>query len=72
MEAKERIIDEDEKLCCSLIGKYPFKNVRDVIDEACIHQDEVSVKVGRKEVVDFVLSGECITRAKLKEWGLWK
>ena len=49
MEAKERIIDEDEKLCCSLIGKYPFKDVRDVIDEACLHQDEISFPLGQQD-----------------------
>ena len=27
-------------------------------------------KGGRREVVEFVLSGQCLTRAKLKEWGI--
>ena len=32
------LIGKDEKLACSLISKYLYKEIKDVIDEACIHQ----------------------------------
>ena len=51
MEAKDTMMDEDEKLCCSLIGKYPFKDVKDVIDETCIHQAEISFKMGYNQAL---------------------
>ena len=54
MEAKDTVMDEDEKFGCSLIGKYPFKDVRDVIDETCKAQAEISFKAGIREVVEFI------------------
>jgi len=32
------LIDDNEKLACSLISKYPYNDVSDVILEACKHQ----------------------------------
>lgn len=37
---REQIIDEQEQLAVSLVGKYPFKDVQDIIKEACYHQAE--------------------------------
>ena len=44
MIKKPDLLSAEEKLSCSLISKYPFRQVRDVIDEACIHQLDVCVK----------------------------
>ena len=72
MEAKDneiRAIDtvmgEDEKLGCSLVSPLLFKDVKDVIDETCIHQAEITWqardpeiieahKAGIKEVVEWI------------------
>ena len=72
MEAKDRIISEDEKLICSLIGTYPFKDVRDVIAEACLHQDEASYKAGIREVVEWIERArrQKVPKYQLKKWGL--
>ena len=53
-EAKDTIMDADEMLVCSLISEYPFRLVRDVIEETCKHQAEISFKMGIKEVVDWL------------------
>ena len=50
----DRIISEAEKRGCSLVSPLPFKDVKDVIDEACIHQDKKSYKRGMQKVVEFV------------------
>ncbi len=39
----ERLTDE-EKLACSLISKYSFDEVKDVINETCEHQLEQDMK----------------------------
>jgi len=43
-------MDEDEMLACSLVSKYPFKDVKDVIRETCIHQAEITWEARDKEV----------------------
>jgi len=43
------LIGEDEQLACSLTGKYPFKEVKDVIEEACKHQRDADLKRIRGE-----------------------
>ena len=37
-------IDKQEMLCCSLISKYSFNEVEDVIKEACEHQLAADLK----------------------------
>ena len=50
MKAEETIMDKDEMLACSLISKYSFNKVRDVIKETAIHQAEISFKAGQDSV----------------------
>ena len=38
MKKKLEIFTDEEKLVCSLISKYPYSDVKDVITEACLHQ----------------------------------
>ncbi len=45
-----RLLDEHEMLCASLIGKYHFVAVRNVIVEACLHQDAKSFEAGKASV----------------------
>jgi len=40
---KPKILSDEEKLGCSLISKYPYKEVKDVIIEACLHQLDADV-----------------------------
>ena len=40
---KPPILSDEEKLGCSLISKYPYKEVKDVIIEACLHQLDADV-----------------------------
>jgi len=39
-----RILTDAEMLGCSLVGGYPFEDVKDVIKEACLHQAELTLK----------------------------
>ena len=39
-----RLLSEEEMLGCSLVGKYPFEAIRDVIEETCEHQDKETLK----------------------------
>ncbi len=32
------LLNNQEKLECSLISKYPYKDIRDVINEVCLHE----------------------------------
>lgn len=80
MEAEKTVMGEEEMLCCSLIGKFPFEDVRDVIEETCIHQAEITFPLGKQEGIREVV--EWIQyhlpdyefgdkwQAKLKDWGL--
>ena len=41
---KPDVLSEDEKLACSLVSKYyTFRQLKNVIDEACIHQIDADV-----------------------------
>lgn len=51
MKAKDTVMDKGEMLGCSLISKYPFEDVQDVIEETCEHQAEISFKAGMKHGV---------------------
>ncbi len=48
MEAKDTLLSKEEKLGCSLVGKYPFKDVEDVIRETCIHQAGITWDIALK------------------------
>ncbi len=48
IQAKDTIMSKDEMLGCSLVGKYPFKDVEDVIRETCIHQIEITWDIAFK------------------------
>ena len=54
MKAEDTIMDRDEMFTCSLVSRYPFRDIEDVIKETCIHQDEISVRAGVKKVVDWM------------------
>jgi len=44
---KLEVIDEGEKLGCSLVSPYPFFLIKNVIDEACEHQlDDIKRQLG--------------------------
>ncbi len=48
VQAKDTLMSKDEMLGCSLVGKYPFKDVEDVINETCIHQAEITWDIASK------------------------
>ena len=52
MEAKDTVMNYELKLCHSLIGKYSLSAIKDVVDEECLAQAEISFKAGIREVVE--------------------
>lgn len=49
---EDTVINNSEKLTCSLIGRFPYKFVRDIIDEVCLHQAEISFKAGQRAMAE--------------------
>lgn len=66
MKAEDTIIDKEEMLTCSLVSKYPFRSVEDVIKETCIHQAEISFKAGAKAMYDLLVD-DTYTHIEMKE-----
>ena len=52
MEAIDTVMDKDEMIVCSLVSKYPFGSIENVIRETAIHQVEISFPKGEKQVID--------------------
>ena len=55
MEAKDTVMDEEEKLVCSLVSEFSLKRIHDVIDETCEHQAEISFPLGKQEGIKEVV-----------------
>jgi len=79
---EETLLDRQAMLGCSLIGKYCFSDVEDIIKETCIHQAEISFKAGYEkrdsefvynpDYLDFqkgVEAGRELGRREVVEWG---
>ena len=49
MKWEDTVMDYELKLCHSLIGKYSLFAIKDVVDEECLAQAEISFKAGREE-----------------------
>ena len=54
MKAIDTVMDYELKLCHSLIGKFSLSAIKDVVDEECLAQAEITWDKAIKEVVDFV------------------
>ncbi len=79
IQARDTIMNKDEMVGCSLVSKYPYKDVEDVINETCLHQAEITFPLakqeGRVEVVEcvndfMVWHNPRMWQAKKKEWGV--
>ena len=75
---EETLLDRQAMLGCSLIGKYCFSDVEDIIKETCIHQAEISSldfqkgveagrELGRREVVEWI-KDNCIGDPRVVGW----
>ena len=57
-KAEDTIMNDDLKLCHSLIGKYSLSEIKDVVDEECLAQAEITwdiaKQLGRREVMEWV------------------
>jgi len=43
---EDRVLDDEDMLCCSLIGTYAYRAVKDVLIETCLHQDAKTFPIG--------------------------
>ena len=58
---EDTILDDDEKLTCASVSKCPLSDIKDVIDETCLHQAQatylIAFEAGEKsgiiKVVEF-------------------
>lgn len=45
--AKLTVLSDEEKLACSLVSRYSYQDVEDVIDESCLHMlDHIKKALG--------------------------
>ncbi len=58
VQAKDTLMNKDEMVGCSLVSKYPFKDVEDVINETCIHQAEITFPLAKQEGIKEVVKCE--------------
>ena len=61
------VLGEDEKLGCSLISQYPYRQVKDVITEACLHQLDVDVAYYEPTIQELREQAERLVD-KYREW----
>ena len=58
MKAEDTVMDYDLKLCHSLVGRFSLAAIKDVVDEECLAQAEITwdiaIQQGRKEVMDWI------------------
>ena len=61
MEAIDTVMDKDEMIVCSLVSKYPFRSIENVIRETAIHQAEITfpkgIDKGRKSMLEDIEAG---------------
>jgi len=46
---EDRVLDDEDMLCCSLIGTYAYRAVKDVLIETCLHQDAKTASIKDQE-----------------------
>ena len=47
-----RVLGEEEKLSCSLVSRYPYSEIKEVIDETCLHQRDYDQRQIKGEEYD--------------------
>ena len=55
MEAIDTVMDKDEMIVCSLVSKYPFRSIENVIRETAVHQAEHTFPLGEKQGIEKVV-----------------
>ncbi len=65
--SEQELLSIEEKLACSLISRYPYEEVKDVIDEACLHQRDKLKAMGYVK-----WDGEKVARWLARDYGIHK
>ena len=67
MADEQELLSGKEKLACSLISRYSYKEVKDVIDEACLHQRDKLKALGYKSPEEVTMFLSLIAEDTLKK-----
>ena len=62
---KETVMGKDEMLTCSLVSKYPLRDIEDVIKETSIHQAKITWEARDNEIKEAEQRGI----QKVVDWG---